>query len=156
MDILDELGITTDPRIAYKAHKDAQQAKRAKPKTEYEEQKRLMKWARENVKIMPELTWLFHVPNGGAYAHQDGYSVTGNKMKASGVKSGVPDLCLPIRRLPYSMLWIEMKRTKGGRVREAQSAWIEHLKHEGCKVEVCKGWQEARDIIKAYLTPNNL
>jgi len=150
--ILDELGITTDPCIAYEAHKEAQKVKVAKPKSEYEEQKRLLKWASENLKKMPELAWLFHIPNGaGLVRNADGFSPEANRLKAAGMKRGVPDLFLPIRTQEGAGLWIEMKKVKSGRASKEQLVWIEQLRRQGFRCEVCHGWQQARDLIKSYL-----
>ena len=37
---------------------------------------------------------------------------TGGRLRAEGLKSGVPDLCLPSAHGEYHGLYIEMKRTK--------------------------------------------
>jgi hypothetical protein len=49
-------------------------------------------------------------------------------------------------------LFIEMKRTKGGRTSEEQREWIAELNKAGYRAVVCKGWEEARDEIMKYLS----
>lgn len=102
----------------------------------------------------PGATWtaldmLFAVPNGGLRAR-----ATAGRLKAEGVKAGVPDVCLPARSGDghYSCLWIELKRLKGGRVSPEQAEWIERLSAQpGHRAVVCRGWVEAAREISAYL-----
>lgn len=49
---------------------------------------------------------------------------TKNKNKAMGVRAGVPDMLIVY---PNKVLFLELKRLKGGKVSEAQQAWIEAL-----------------------------
>lgn len=72
------------------------------------------------------------------------------KMKAEGVRAGVPDLFLPVARQGFHGLWIELKSAKG-RVTTVQAAWHERLRAQGYRVVVCRGWCEARDEIVKYL-----
>ena len=71
---------------------------------EHQEQCALMDWARLSEKRYPELKWLFAVPNGGKRS-----KAVAGKLKASGVKPGVLDLNLPVRRGLFTSLWIEKK-----------------------------------------------
>ncbi|MCX6785942.1 MAG: VRR-NUC domain-containing protein [Candidatus Komeilibacteria bacterium] len=67
--------------------------------------------------------------------------------KALGLRPGLPDLIVisPANRL----LFIEMKRVKGGVVSEFQKSWIEALGScPGIKAVVCKGADEAIKFIK--------
>lgn len=79
----------------------------------------------------------FAIPNGGA---RD--VVTGARLKAEGVKPGVPDLFIPALRM-----FIELKRREGATLTTEQRAWIAYLKAQNYRVEVCKGWDEARTAI---------
>lgn len=114
------------------------------------EQLALMCWCALNVVEYPELKWLFHIPNGGSRDKREA-----GKLKGMGVKSGVPDLCLPIKRGIYSGLWIELKKIKKkGKQLEAadsQEPWLEHLRSQGFGAIVCRGWIEARDTLIQYL-----
>lgn len=110
------------------------------------EQATLFSWAAMKHGKWPELELLFHIPNGGSRG-----KVEAARFKAEGVKAGVPDLFLPVARGPYHGLFIEMKRQKGGRVSEAQKAWIAALIAQGYRAEVCHGWREAAALIEYYL-----
>lgn len=110
--------------------------------TEHWEQVQLFKWA----SARPELSLMYAVPNGG---HRD--IRVAAKLKAEGVKPGVPDICLPVARGGFHGLYIELKRRKGGRVSPEQMLWIEALMREGYACAVCLGWQEARRTIEEYM-----
>ena len=58
---------------------------------------------------------------------------------------------LPCARGGWHGLYIEMKRRKGGRVSIEQKKMILALRNQDYCVEVCQGWEEARDIITAYM-----
>lgn len=113
--------------------------------TEAQEQEALFKWAKFNEPMLPDLLWLFHIPNGGK---RD--IITATRLKAQGVKAGVPDLCLPVPRARYHGLYIEMKRV-GATTTDPQDEWLAHLSNQGYKTAVCEGWVEAADTIKRYL-----
>ena len=74
------------------------------------------------------------------------------RLKAAGVKSGVPDICLPVPRAGYHGLYIELKRQKGGRISPEQTEWIDALIKQGYCAAVCRGWEAAREEILRYLT----
>ena len=114
--------------------------------TESEEQRALFEWAELYAGQYPELALLFHVPNGGAR-----YKATAGRMKAEGVKSGVPDICLPVARGKYHGLFVEMKRTGGGKASLAQEDWLDRLNQQGYAAMICHGWQEAAEVIRLYL-----
>jgi hypothetical protein len=61
--------------------------------------------------------------------------------KRMGVKQGVPDLLVIVRN---HLLWIELKRVKGGRLSEPQKDWLTALTDcEGVFAVVAKGHREA-------------
>jgi hypothetical protein len=114
---------------------------------EAEEQHVLMSWAElEAQRHHPELHWLYHVPNGGMRS-----KATAGKLRAEGVKAGVPDVCLPVARGGYHGLYVELKRRKGGKLSDKQREWITFLEAQGYHACVCAGWEEARDCLLAYL-----
>ena len=88
----------------------------------------------------------FHIANGGSRGKAEAA-----RFKAEGVKAGVPDLFLPVARGPYHGLFIEMKRQKGGKVSDAQKAWISALIDQGYLAVVCYGWKDAAELIEDYL-----
>lgn len=94
----------------------------------------------------PELRLLYHVPNEGQRS-----IATGGRMRAEGLKSGVPDLCLPSAHGKYHGLYIEMKRTKGSKTSQEQKEWLAALKAEGYKTAICKGADAAIKAIETYL-----
>src|ERR1700733_8739225 len=92
-----------------------------------------------------ELKWLFHIPNGGSR-----HIAEAGKLKAMGVKPGVPDIMLPIGRNGFKGLWIELKKPKVGVVSEKQHEWLDHLAAQGYATRVCFGWIEAKDALLEY------
>src|SRR5690606_24999959 len=78
-------------------------------------------------------TWLdrqgiiwYHIPNGG-YRNP----IEAAKFKRMGVKSGVPDICIPMARKGYHGLYIELKRVSGGKLSTTQTEWRDKLLREG-------------------------
>ena len=112
------------------------------PMTESEEQRQLIQWARTD----PRLQYLFHIPNESVGGQ--GWLVRNRQM---GVKAGVPDLFYPVPLKGYHGLFIEMK-TRTGRTSAKQTRWIEALRALGYRVEVCHGWEEARNVLEEYLS----
>jgi hypothetical protein len=113
--------------------------------TESQEQITLFEWVALQTRRHPELELLYHIPNGG---HR--HKTTAMRLKAEGVKAGVPDLCLPVPRGGYHGLYIEMKASKG-RLTENQSMWLGVLAENGYRAALCHGWVEASIVIKNYL-----
>ena len=89
---------------------------------------------------------LFAIPNGGKRAIQ-----TAARLKAEGVRPGVPDMFLPMAAKGYHGLFVEMKRKDGGRLSTRQRDWLELLGANGYKAVVCHGADEAIREIEAYL-----
>ena len=123
----------------------------AKSGTEHAHQCAFMQWvALYGVKQIPQLKLLFAIPNGG-----DRMLSVAASLKAEGMKSGVPDLFLPIAVGTYFGLWIEMKRpTKagtalGGRTTK-QVEWHKALLVEGHAVVVCYTWKQAVWALRRY------
>lgn len=114
--------------------------------TEDQEQSALFMWAAYQRGKYPELDLLYHIPNGGKRN-----IVTAAKLKAQGVKAGVPDLFLPVARNGCHGLYIEMKRIRGGKLSPQQTSWMDALQRQGYAVAVCKGAEEAQSVILNYL-----
>lgn len=115
-----------------------------KCQTEHQEQVAVIKWFQS---AYPEIkTRLFAVPNG---SHKS--RAAASKFMAEGLRSGVPDLCLPIPRHGFHGLFIEMKRVKGGTLSRQQADWLAFLGDQGYMAVVCKGAEAAIDTIKGYL-----
>lgn len=89
----------------------------------------------------------FAVPNGANKS-----KAAQRRFKAEGLEPGVPDLMIPYPRLQFAGLFIEMKRKSGGTIGPHQIEWIEFLRSNGYCVFVCRGWEEAWEVTKAYLS----
>lgn len=114
--------------------------------TEAEEQAALFQWAEYQKGKYPQLEMMYHIPNGGSRN-----KIEAARLKAQGVKPGVPDICLPVARGMHHGLYIELKRSKGGRVSGEQSEWMSKLILCGYAVAICRGWESARDVIIKYM-----
>lgn len=69
----------------------------------------------------------------------------GVRNKQMGLTPGVPDYILIVND---NLIWIEMKRQKGGRLSEYQKGWIEALEQAGQTIRVCNGADEAIKFIQ--------
>ena len=118
--------------------------------TESQEQITVFNWVAYQLGKWPELELLHHVPNGGKREAREA-----TRMKAEGVKKGVPDLCLPVARGKYHGLYVEMKRVEGGKVSQDQKWWLEKLAEQGYKATVCRGAEEAITVIGKYMAGEN-
>ena len=116
--------------------------------SEHREQVALMQWVEWMTPRWPELDMLFAIPNGG-----DRNEVVAAKLKAEGVKKGVPDMMLACARGGFHGLFVEMKRESGGRVRPEQDEWREKLLAQGYQAVVCRGLGDAMRAITDYLKP---
>lgn len=114
-------------------------------RTEHQEQVTLFRWVALVEPTHPEMKRLYAIPNGG---HR--HKAVAARMKAEGVRRGVPDVCLPVARNGYHGLYIEMK-TRKGRLSPEQKQWADALQAQGYKFELCRSWQEAALTIADYL-----
>jgi hypothetical protein len=68
-----------------------------------------------------------------------------------GVSAGFPDFAIVLPG--KGMLYIELKRPKGGVVSDAQAEWIEALSAlPSNAAAVCRGYDEAKAMVESYLT----
>lgn len=117
----------------------------AKPGTEHAHQCALMCWCALNFNIYPELKLIFAIPNGG-----ERNIIVASRLKAEGVKSGVPDLFLPVARHDCHGLFIEMKKLDGT-IGKNQPQWEKDLTEQGYGHAYCYGWEAAVSVLKSYL-----
>lgn len=121
-----------------------------KTDTEHAQQVAVFMWAHENLSRFPALRWLAAIPNGG-----ERNKIVASRLKAEGVKSGFPDMILPVAMIGpqavYCGLFIELKRI-GETTFEAQDEWRDYLNSAGYRCVVCHGWEAARNAIVSYLT----
>ena len=115
---------------------------------EHSEQVSLMQWWALQCRrfgIYEQL--LFAIPNGGQRN-----IITAKRMKDEGVRSGIPDLFLAVPRGNFHGLFIEMKKPQGGVVSDNQKACMEMLSKNDYCVTVCRGFVDAQEAIKGYLS----
>lgn len=105
----------------------------------------LMRWVLGMEADHPELRWFAHWPNGGKRGRK-----VASDLKKEGTRPGAPDYWFPVARGPYVGLVIELK-TQTGRASREQVAWLAHLRAQGWRAEVARGWEQARDLITDYL-----
>lgn len=122
--------------------------------TEHDEQVALFEWAAANEAKHPELACMFHVPNGELR-----HPAVAARLRASGVKAGVPDIFLAVPRgganggKVHHGLFIELKRAgKEGRATDEQQDWIARLRSYGYVAVIAHGCTEAINIIQSYLS----
>lgn len=113
---------------------------------EGEEQAFLFTWARFATQTYPELSLLFHIPNGGSRHPAEAVN-----LKRQGVRKGVPDIFLPVARGGYHGLFVELKRKNGGRVQAEQMNWIQELNAQGYLALVVRGGDRAIDLLTKYI-----
>lgn len=120
--------------------------KRRRVNREHGEQVALFNWAATvaNMDGLEALHLLFAIPNERRSPKERRY------FAAEGVKTGVPDICLPVARGPFHGLYIELKYGDN-KATEAQKGWLEALQREGYLALVCTGFEEAKATIEEYL-----
>jgi len=120
--------------------------------TEWSEQTLIFAWADQQAQYVPELEWLHCIPNGTRLLHRSKKSapIEAQRLKAAGVKKGVPDMFLPIPRMGYHGLYIELK-VHPNKPTPDQKRWLEFLSSQGYRAEVHYGADAAIDAICAYL-----
>ena len=107
--------------------------------TEEGHQKALAQWL-----DLRGLNW-FHPPNGGQRN-----AIVAAKLKAQGVKAGVPDVIITSRipsRPDVRGGGLELK-TPRGTLRQAQRDWLDALEQDGWVCLVGYGWKDAVEQIK--------
>lgn len=119
------------------------------------EQQALIKWAAfQSFAGMVLGDFLFAIPNGGSRSKNSRHvSIEAIRLKAEGVRAGVPDLMLAIPANGYHGLFIEMKRASRSRSRISpqQRAWGKRLAGRGYKVIIAFGFEAAKTGIRDYL-----
>lgn len=119
--------------------------------TESQEQQTVIKWA--DMQPLKEFggkigRFLFAIPNGGKRLQREAV-----RLRAEGVRAGVPDLYFAYPSNGYHGLFIEMKRAKKSlsHVSDEQIEWQERLNAAGYLAVVCYGADEAIKTITDYL-----
>lgn len=91
---------------------------------------------------------IFAIPNGGVNINSKPAQA---RLKREGRTAGIPDLFLPAAAGRYHGMFIELKRTKGGKVTPEQAVWINRLREAGYCALVCLGYVAAIKAIEHYL-----
>lgn len=113
--------------------------------SEAEHQEKIFNWA----KYVPELKWMFAIPNGGYRRPLEAL-----RLKQQGVKAGVSDIFLPLPRGGYHGLFIELKVGKN-KPTNKQIEFLGHMWQLGYQCEVCYGSDEAIKKINEYIRQKN-
>lgn len=101
---------------------------------------------------IPELTWVFAIPNGGSRgSDKRSAQIVGAQMKAEGVKRGVSDFFVPIPRHGLAGLFVEMKRENGGRESGEQKSFGAAMRGFGFGYMVAHGWIASANAIMAWM-----
>lgn len=104
-------------------------------------------------KVYPELEWFHAIPNGGSRgSNQKDAMRVGAMLRATGVKAGVVDCLLPVKRGQWSGLYLEMK--KPGKIKQVsaeQKRFMEFVESQGFATLVCDNWLDAWIAVKQYL-----
>jgi len=118
---------------------------------EHDEQAAVVAWARLHETRWPVLRLLFAVPNGASLAGGPGARARQmTRLKAEGLKPGVPDLWLPVANNTYRGLVIEMK-VGHNKPRADQMKWLDAMNDIGWLAVVCWSADEAIEILKEYV-----
>ena len=91
---------------------------------------------------LPDGAVWFAVPNGGSRDVREAA-----KLKAMGVKSGIPDLCIVYRG---RVIFIELKTPKG-RTAPTQEAVMSALTMAGAVINVCRSLEDVQAFVASII-----
>lgn len=114
-----------------------------KEKTEDTEQMQIINYCNSMSAYVPEYAMIYHIPN-------EGKRKNGAKLKRIGLRKGIPDLCLPVPKIGFHGLYIELKKMHLKASKE-QKEWLFKLEQQGYAVSICFGANEAINLITAYM-----
>lgn len=113
--------------------------------SEHDEQCAFVEYVRARANQVPELRWLYAIPNGGARN-----VVVARKMKAEGVVRGVWDIHLPLARGGHNGLYIEFK-FGNNKLTPEQREFGAFIEAQGHKTGVAYSAEEGIRILEDYL-----
>jgi hypothetical protein len=113
--------------------------------TESQEQIALFRYAAIRGKQDERWNLMFHIGNERKCSW-----ITGKRLKAEGVRPGIPDIFLPVPNGDFHGMFIEMKSIKGS-LSIIQGIWMDALVKQGYWVVVCHGAERAIQEIEDYL-----
>lgn len=70
------------------------------------------------------------------------------KRQRMGLRPGFPDMLVVLKN--QQLLFLEMKRTSGGKTSPEQKKWLELLRNAGITSEVARGFEEAKGLVLKY------
>lgn len=88
---------------------------------------------------------IYHIANEGKRTRY-----TGSLLKQMGMRTGFPDLCVPVPKGKFHGFYIEMK-SLSGKATEDQKRWLKTLKNNGYATAICNGADEAINKIEKYM-----
>lgn len=112
--------------------------------SEHDEQCSFFHWCDVFKERIPLLEMVFAIPNGGLR-----HKRVAVKMKAEGVKSGVPDVFVAVPASNYAGLFIEFKYGTNSPTNN-QLAWIDSLQSQGYKCAIAYDWVTAAKTVLQY------
>jgi hypothetical protein len=68
-----------------------------------------------------------------------------------GMSVGCSDLFIAYPVPPYAGMFLELKRTEGGRIGIEQQRFVDRMGLVGYKAVICMGWVKAKEAIELYL-----
>lgn len=106
-----------------------------------------IEWAMLNRARYPALSWLIHVPNGGRRPRGEA-----GKLKALGVKKGVPDLLLPLPSPNGRWLGLAAElKSPSSRLSEEQATWLKKLSANGWLTGTVRSLDEFVTMINIFM-----
>lgn len=105
----------------------------------------LVEWINWQANKDPRFSLIYHVANERKTSW-----AAGKRLKAKGVRRGVPDICVPIPSGDYHGLYIEMK-IKPNSLTPEQVLFCTGLREQRYAVYIAWSAAEAIDIIRGYL-----
>lgn len=63
----------------------------------------------------------------------------------------MPDLCMPVPRMGFHGLYIELKKDSTKKASKEQQEWLFKLEQQGYATSLCYGAVEAINLITAYM-----
>lgn len=132
----------------------------ARTNTEAAHQSAVFCWAAMHYAEWPELVWMHSSTYGAVFGDDEkGRMIRAARLIAQGMRPGVADIFLPVKRGQYSGLYIEMKKpsikpkregSKGG-LSDDQIKFRNFVLSQGFGHFVAYSWIEATEIIVQYL-----
>lgn len=122
-------------------------AKINKCMSEHMEQVHLFAWIKKQTLKYQPMELIFAIPNGGLRN-----KITGARLKAEGVKAGIPDIFVPIPARNYHGAFIELKSTNPcTNLSNKQGKILPKLINQGYCTTVCHGHDKAIEFLSWYL-----